>query len=426
MIPFSIPEIIQGILSSIAAVFAVTWWIVLPLALSFIFWHFWLYYIYYNFVKSTKYVLLEIKVPALIEKTPKAMEQIFAAAYGIYSFGTTFRQKYIEGMLKEIHIAFEIIGFAGGVHFYVRVPEGFRNSIEAAIYSQYPDAEVHLSQDYLDLYPRTLPNKTYDIFGTDYHFVRANAYPIRTYEFFEATVDEHRLDPIAAITEAMSKLKNDEAIWIQIMVRPTGTEWKAEAEVIRDKIIGRKKAPPPPGFMNSVGEFAKNFALAPAKHPEWSGAPEKKDEKNLLMGLTAGEKDIVEAIEKKIGKLGFETNVRFVFVDRRDSFTRSHIAAVMSTFHQYSAPHLNSFRPNVDTLTVIRGNLKLNKTKRLWFKKRRLWESYYKMLWPRKTAILNTEELATLYHFPSVVVEAPLLRRLGAKKGEPPATLPFE
>lgn len=429
MIAQSFSGIIGGILSSIASVFAVTWWIVIPIGMAFVFWKFWLYYIYTKYLRSIKWILLEIKIPAVIEKTPKAMEQVFAAVYGIFSFGFSFRQKYIEGHLAEDWVSFELVGFAGGVHFYVRTPDGFRNLIEAAVYSQYPDAEVHLAEDYLDLFPKTLPNKTYDIFGTDYHFVRDNAYPIRTYEFFETTQEETRLDPIAAITETMSKLKNDEGIWIQMMIRPADPSWKKSAEAVRDKLIGRKKPPEPKGVMAGVFEFFKNLSTAAIKHPEWEGAPEKKDEKNLLLGLTPGERDVVEAIENKMGKLAFDTNIRFVFIDRRDAFTRSHIAAVMSTFHQYAAPHLNAFRPNTDSLTVVRGNLKLNKVKRLWYKKRRLWESYKKMYWPsdkKKISIMNTEELATLYHFPSIVVEAPLLRRLGAKKGEPPNTLPVE
>lgn len=408
--------------------FAVSWWIILPLAMAFVFWQFWTYYIYVQYLRSQKWVLLEIKIPAVIEKTPKAMEQVFAAVYGTYSFGFTFRQKYIEGHVREDWLSFELVGFAGGVHFYVRTPDSYRNLIEAAIYSQYPDAEVHEAQDYQDLFPRTLPNKVYDIFGTDYHLVRENAYPIRTYEFFESTVDEHRLDPIAAITEAMSKLKNDEAIWIQIFVRPAGPDWKEEAEEVLDKLIGRKKPAPPKGMLSNFGEFARNLSVAAIEHPSWEEAAVKKEEKekNLLLGLTPGEREILEAIEEKMGKLGFETNIRFVYIDRRDSFTRSNIAAVMSTFHQYSAPHLNAFRPNVSTLTVVRGNLKLAKDRRLWYKKRRIWDAYRRMYWPRKTSILNTEELATIFHFPSIVVEAPLLRRLGAKKGEPPAGLPVE
>ncbi|MDZ4229552.1 MAG: hypothetical protein U1C53_00250, partial [Candidatus Veblenbacteria bacterium] len=38
--------------------------------------------------------------------------------------------------------------------------------------------------------------------------------------------------------------------------------------------------------------------------------------------------------------------------------------------------------------------------------------------------ILNTEELATLYHFPVVTVKAPLVKKTEAKKAEPPFGLP--
>jgi len=419
-------RVLDGIIASAIAVFFASWWVIVPLAMAFIFWNFWLYHIYVKYLRSINWVLLEIKIPAVIEKTPKAMEQIFAAVYGIFSFGFTLRQKYIEGHLREDWISFELIGFAGGVHFYVRTPDIYRNLVESAVYAQYPDAEVHEAPDYMDLFPRTLPNKTYDIFGTDYHLVRENAYPVQTYDFWEEAQEEKRLDPIAAITEAMSKLKNDEAIWIQMFVRPTGNEWKKEGEALRDKLIGRKKPAAPKGLLGGLGEFAKNLTTAALEHPEWEVAAEKKEGPNPLMLMTQGERDVVEAIEKKIAKLGFDVNIRFVYIDKRESFTRSNVAAVMSTFHQFATQNLNSFRPNIESLTVVRGNIKAFKSRRLWYKKRRIWENYHKMIWPHKTCILNTEELATIYHFPSLVVEAPLLRRLGAKKGEPPAGLPVE
>ncbi len=397
----------------------------MPLALGFIFWKFWVYHVFINYLRSIKWVLLEIKIPAIIEKTPKAMEQVFAATYGIYSFGFRFAQKYIEGHLREDWISFELVGFAGGVHFYIRTPEGYRNLIEASVYAQYPDAEIHEAEDYKNLMPQTLPNKVYDIWGTDFHLSKADAYPIQTYHYFEETQKEKRLDPIAALTEAMSKLKNDEAIWIQILVSPTGDEWKKAGEVLRDKLIGRKK-PTPKGFADRIWEFFRNFSIATIEHPVWSSDEKPKDGPNPLMLLTQGERDVVEAIEKKISRLGFKANIRFLYIDKRDSFTRSNVGAVISTFQQYSTQNLNSFRPNVDTFTVIRGNIKLFKDRRLWFRKRRMWEAYRRMFWPNKVSILNVEELATIFHFPSIMVEAPLLRRLGAKKGEPPAGLPVE
>lgn len=419
-------EALQGILNSTLSVFAITWWIVIPICFLFVFIKFWKYYVLIRYLRSIKWKLLEIKIPAVIEKTPKAMEQVFASVYGIYSFGFTFVQKYLEGHLFEDWFSFELVGFAGGVHFYVRVPEHYRNLIESAIYAQYPDAEVHDAQEYMDLMPRTLPNKVYDVWGVDYHLVRENAYPIQTYPYFEESQEEKRLDPIAAITEVMSKLKEDEAIWIQIMISPTGQEWKKEAEALRDKLIGRGKKKKPLGIFGAIGEFFENLIVAPHRFPIWQSAEKEKEERSGFLNLTTGERDVVEAIEKKTAKLGFNTNIRFVYIDKRASFTRSNIAAVMSTFHQFNTQNLNSFRPNIETMTIIKGNIKIAKNRRLWFRKRRLFESYRRMYWPRKTSILNTEELATIYHFPSLVVEAPLLRRLGAKKGEPPAGLPVE
>lgn len=398
----------------------------MPIGLTYIFWDFWKYYIYISYLRSVKWVLLEVKIPAVIEKTPKAMEQIFAAVYGIYSFGFTLVQKYWDGHLAEDFISFELVGYAGGVHFYIRVPELYRNVIESAVYAQYPDAEVvQPAEDYRDLMPKTLPNKVYDIFGFDYHLIKDSSYPIRTYEYFEAPQEEYRLDPIAAITEVMSKLKDDEALWIQIFVRPTGDEWKKKGEELRDKLAGRIKSAAPPGISQKIFEFIKNLIFAPLEHPIWTEAKEEKKESRLLL-LTPGEKDILEAIEKKISKLGFEVNVRFVYIDKRESFTRLNVAATISTFHQFNALNLNGFRPNIDTMTIVRGNIKWFKNQRLWSRKRQMYDNYRKMRWPRKRSILNTEELATLYHFPSIVVEAPLLRRLGAKKGEPPAGLPVE
>ena len=65
-------------------------------------------------------------------------------------------------------------------------------------------------------------------------------------------------------------------------------------------------------------------------------------------------------------------------------------------------------------------------------RKRKLFRHYQKRLgpfFPRSggTFILNTEELATLYHFPSrMAAPAPGVPRVEAKKGEAPSGLPME
>ena len=45
---------------------------------------------------------------------------------------------------------------------------------------------------------------------------------------------------------------------------------------------------------------------------------------------------------------------------------------------------------------------------------------------PEKYFILNTEELATIFHLPGTEVRAPLFPRVEAKKGQPPPGLAIE
>ena len=162
---------------SILAVFSLTWWVFLPLVLFSIFWEFWVYYVYVSYVRSQKWVLLHIRIPELVEKTPKAMEQVFASVYATYSFGLKFLEKYWEGKMVEDSTSFEILGINGGIYFQIRVLERYRNIIESAIYSQYPNAEITQGDDLVQLsFPKVLPNKVYDLWGTDYHLSKEDPY----------------------------------------------------------------------------------------------------------------------------------------------------------------------------------------------------------------------------------------------------------
>lgn len=411
------------ILQSIVQVFSSVWWVVIPLALFFVFLDLWLFSIRTQYVKSISWTLLEIKIPKNVLTTPKAMEQIFAASHGIYSHGIRFLEKWWEGKVED-WMSFELVGYAGGVYFYLRLPSKYRNMMEAAIYAQYPNAEIQEPQnDYLDLLPASLPNQVYDLFGFDLILAREDAYPIRTYPYFEAMVEEQRLDPVAAVTEVMSKLKEGEVILIQTLIRPLGDEWKKKAEELVAKLIG-KKPPKQFGLFGWIPIFLRNLVFAPFQPPLWPDEIAKSEgPPNMLQFITESQKDVIKAIEQKIAKLGFETNVRFIYVDRRDSFTRANVSAVNGAFLQFNTQNLNSFRPDPRTFPRVRQPLK---ARRELARKKRLFFNYRRLLMNPKTSILNIEELATIYHPPIVTVAAPMLRRLESRKGGPPPGLPTE
>lgn len=421
-------EFLSGILQNIFRILGVSWWIVLPFVLFFIFLDFWLAVVRRAYILKIPWKLLEVKIPREILKTPKAMEQIFAAVHSIYS-DIKFFDKWWKGKVQD-WASFELVGFAGRVHFYVRVAEQFRNLVESAIYAQYPDTEIIEVEDYINLLPSVLPNQVYDLWGTNFILARDNAYPIQTHPYFEERVKEKRLDPIAAIIEAISKLKEDEIIWIQILVRPTGDQWKKEGEKLVAKLAG-KKIKSERTLMEDFGIFLENLIKAPVTPPVWPDEEKSEGPKSEMGSLTPGEKDIVAAVENKISKLGFESTVRFIYIDKAVSFTRSNVSAIIGAFRQFSTQNLNAFKPDAKTTTKTRQPFK---NRRLYFRKRRIFDAYKLRLFSffppssifsKKFSILNIEELATIYHYPTIFVEAPTLQRLESRRGEPPAELPI-
>lgn len=402
----------------------------MPLGLFYVWNEFWLWGKRLLFIKGMKWTIVEIKIPRNIEKTPKAMESVFSALHAIRFKTPDFEDRYFRG---EVPMWFtcELVGYAGGVHFFIRFPASARNLVESAIYSEYPDAEITEAEDYTKLMPDVLPNDTYDLWGQDFVLAKENAYPIRTYEFFEESVSERRLDPISAITEAMSRLKEGEAAWIQYILRPVPDSWKKEGEAIRDKIMQRKKEEKKGPFeelVDGIFQFFKNLFLAVAIYPVWP-SEEKKEEKFKMLHLSPGENLILKGIENKISKLGFEAAIRFLYIDKRDSFTSANVSAIGSAFRQFNTQDMNSFKPISETMTKVTGRIFTTKgwfrKNKLFYKKRVIFDLYKLRFFPPECSIMNTEEMATVFHFPIISVEAPLLRRVESRRGEPPPNLPL-
>lgn len=409
--------LLESTLSLIGDFLVRFWWIFIPVLLLILFIDLYSFYKKEKKKREIKWTLLEIVPPKEIEKTPKAMEQVFAA---------------VDEISEKNWASFEIIGRAGVTHFFVRIPEDFHNLVESAIYAQYPEAEINPVSEYesyIAQFPENLPDNTYDVWGTELTLGREDGYPIRTYpEFKEKSKEEEDVDPIAGITEIMSKLERSEAIWLQILIKPADDkEWNEKAEGLIDELMGKKKKEEGlldwlgPWF-HSAGEFFQNLFKGIFEPPEWADKEEKKEEEKKG-GLTPGKQRAIEYIENKMSKIGFHGAIRFVYVDRRDKFTKSNISGVMGALRQFNTNNLNHLKENKKVKTKTKNLLK---EKRLKSRKKRIFANYLTRDFPKKTSIFNTEELATLYHFPATNVKSPLLKRVSVRRGGPPPDLPVE
>lgn len=388
----------------------------------------WLYYKKRQYLLSLKWVLLEVKPPPDVQKSPKIAENIFSGLHSAYIKPTTWKEKFFEGAVQP-WFSFEIVGNGGEIGFYIRVPENLRNLVEAQIFAQYPDAEIKIADDYVNALPEYLPNDDYDMWGTELVFTKPDAYPIKTYPFFEeeSGKDEFkRTDPLAPLAEIMSSLEPGEHIWVQLLIRATSDAWAKEAKAEVDKLIG-KEPKIERDFLGKTIDLIDQ--LLPGGVP---AVEEKKKEEFSLMKLTGGQKFVLEQVEHKIAQLGFKSGYRFIYLARKDRFRGSNISAVVGFFKQFYLNNLNSFRPNKNTWTVAKGwfswlfpsdkglGYKNQEFKKKWY----LYQGYRNRYFVDKFVMLCVEELATLFHLPGIGVKAPAFPRVEAKKGQPPAGLP--
>ncbi|MBI1974942.1 MAG: hypothetical protein HYS57_01120 [Parcubacteria group bacterium] len=421
-------EIVFELARVIFAFFAEYWWLVLPPAFFFIFLDVWLLAIQTRWVRRLPWITLEVRTPKNIERTARAMEQIFAGMHALYDPPNPL-ETWWEGRLQE-WVSFEMVGDGEGIHFYVRTIKKFRNLVESAIYAQYPQAEIVEVEDYTEKFPANIPNKEYDLWGTEMIFLKPDPYPIRTYvDFEEKGQEESRVDTLAAMAEVMGRLKPGEAIWTQYLIKPADPEWIKKGEELVAQIVEKKEKPKSQGLGAGFAEFLANLLKAPMEHPLWS--EEKKEEGfELRLLLSPIEKNAAEAIDRKISKLGFETVIRWIYVGRTDIFSRQYIGAILSYFRQFNSMTLNGLRLNKFVAPKIRYRWYFKARREFirkrallgWYKSRTMIDNSRK----QKKLLVNVEELASLYHYPTLLVEAPGIASTEYKKGGPPSSLPME
>src|SRR3989338_2107936 len=281
------------------------WWLVVPLAVLVFARDWWLIDITERYIENIKWVLLEIVIPKENVKSVKAMEQVIAALHGTYSFGIKRIDRYRKGKVED-WMSLEMVWFSEGVHLFIRTPQIHRHLVESAFLSEYPDAEILEADDYI----QRLREKSFsdrDIFGTDFVLVKPDHFPLKTYEYFEDQTEERMLDPLATITEVMSTLKNNEAIWLQLLIRPTGDAWRIKAQEEIDDILGVKKGPAPSVLGNvakDAGDVLKNLPSALVTVPIFDPAAEVKPSSPKPASPASQEK--IKSIYNKMSKNAFE------------------------------------------------------------------------------------------------------------------------
>jgi len=365
----------------------------------------WLEYVRMVFIrKNYEFILLEVKIPRVIDKTPLAMELVLQA---LYQSGTgNWYERWWQGKVKP-WFSLELVSVEGNVRFLIRTPAKFKKLIESHIYAQYPDIEVHEVADYISLAPYIHEKNEWGLWGCEFALTKPDPYPIKTYVDYKLdstqTKEEQKSDPITSTIEFLGNIGRGQQIWIQILVQATGERFKT-----------------PDTWFTHHDWKDEGKKLIKELQEKYSGEGGSK--------ATKEQGEVMNAIERSLGKHAFDCGFRAIYIAKKEFYDPSNIAGITGAFRQYSSQHLNGFKPTrttgFDYPWQDFRDIRLNK------KKKKIFDAYVRRAYfyaPYKKIpyVLNTEELATIYHFPGGVAETPTFNRIESRKGEPPSNLPL-
>lgn len=385
-----------------------------PLFFLYLFHHQWLHYVQHRYISRINWILLEIKLPKEIHKTPLAMEIVLNALYQSTA-KIVWWDKYWKGKVKD-WFSLEMVSIDGHVKFFIRTGAFYKNVIEAQLYAQYPDVEIHEVPDYTRYVDYRGKEGDWEMISTEYALTKEDAYPIKTYVDYgmdkEGVKEEFKIDPLTSIIEYLGSIGKDEQIWIQILVQSASKRYKIKS--------GEKK-----GQMGDWKDEGKELITKLTKRDETA----KDGNAFKMLMMTKGESEVISAIERNIGKLGFDCGIRAAYFGKKDKADYSHIKALGGLLRPFTSNNLNGFKGGDQTFGWDFPWQDYDKTRLTW-KKIKMFDAYKQRSWfhlPRKLKpfVLTTEELATIYHLPGGVAQTPTFGRIPSRKSEAPVNLPI-
>jgi hypothetical protein len=422
------------------------WWFFLPFLFFQILWEKYKGYKRTLYRQKMNWSFLELKFPAGITKSPRAMEEVFNSLHAIapnVEEDLAWINLNLRGFVPKSYV-FLIIAHDGRLRFFIRFPTEIKEFVKTRFYAQYPETQFIDVDDPLAFLPPVVPNSLFDAEIFDARLNKEDAYPIKTFTVLEYLPKEQQIDPLMTFSEGAWQISNKEWLILQIFVLPTtpnneehGKKWIERGQKVINKLIGKEEEKEE-SVWDEIEQFIINLLLAPFRSPIWKTKEEKSKEGFNLQKLTPGEKRILELIQQKLGKLGFWCNFRVTYIATKDIFESKKdatIALINSVFKNFSTEDLNGFslyplgisKPRMSPQRIFqikRREYSFSKT----YKIPEVSSAIQAKLKPKnldKAFILNSEELAALFHPPMEFVPPSGIKRTTVRELPPSPEIPF-
>lgn len=337
-----------------------------------------------------KVVSLELTPPAHTARTPHATQELFAVIHG-FRASRTLKHKLLH---RDVVLSLEVVStHAEGIRYVIRVEERLADSLQQAIMAYLPQIKVAVIDD----------ESPDDLQIAEFKQTGHYAFPLAP----SGSLEHH--DPIAYLAGAMTKLAPDEQIRFQLVLTPVELK---EAKSLARRVLGNedllsdlshRKIPylaSIAGFIND-GLFAATDIVGETFHGQTRhmydisyGSTRSNYERKQISTrkrpartLSAFELELMETMHQKLNQPLFRVSVRAaVHMDNADK-ARDRLGAIRTSLQAYNVPTYQSLQ--------ARSNLLLPKKLRNFAFNHRL-----PTLLNRRSMVLSSSELASLYHFP--------------------------
>lgn len=295
-----------------------------------------------------------------------------------------------SGMKTHIYgqkyFSFEIVAVDGFVKYYAVVPAVLTETVKQAILTSYPTARLEeteveniFSRDGMDTSEEGT-NVQYNaenfVSGGELVMKKDVEYPIMTFQ-------EMKWDAQLALLNAFSKVRKEEGLGLQVMFRPLDSSWSKIGEAKIKNIKSGKKSFGSKGSNLSmrVLYLMTDIIRAPFEVPD----EHKKDKDEQNSELSQKKQEEIQAIDTKSKYPAFECLIRIVAHSKSRARSEGLAGGVVAAFSQFDSPNSNGFKYDLSK------------------KIDQLVTDYIFRFFPvsNKKIVLNTQELATIFHLPS-------------------------
>jgi hypothetical protein len=339
---------------------------------------------------------------------------------------------YAESAIAALHalkkadapVQFEVgVGTDGRIAFFVRGTPVAAELAQSQLYAQYPEIDI----DYETGADPFAVTDDQEVVSVDLLLKEPEIFPIKRHPQFDDLLSRVNVNPIAGITSALARYDLPGMRGhAQIVVRPIGGTYRKRA--LRFLPLLHK------GMSSMSGKYANLFARVqlargwrraallpiaifmggfrawPGFSKFWAGSMsmigEKPDadERERATVRSHDREDSIAAAQDKVNRLLFVCNVRVSVIAHKGHRAQAlqKLQEIVGSFRQFAQPLTNAFIPAKPghSASVPFG-------------------------FARRPYVLSVEEIATLWHLPTSLVQTPNIDWVLSKKLEPPINLPL-